>query len=101
MLDAGEELEILARNRLAEAILATPALVDGKIHVRTESHLYAFGNQHRTPRLCGCYVRATKQPPSMGFVAGSFPADGPTRRIRIDGWRPVCHSGRHVQKQNV
>ena len=44
LLDAGDELKILARNKLDGAILATPALVDGKIYVRTESHLYAFGN---------------------------------------------------------
>jgi len=44
VLDAGVELKILARNKLDGAILATPALVDGKIYVRTESHLYAFGN---------------------------------------------------------
>src|SRR2546426_1739982 len=44
VLDAGEELKILARNQLESGILATPALVDGKIYVRTESHLYAFGN---------------------------------------------------------
>jgi outer membrane protein assembly factor BamB len=44
VLDAGEELKILARNQLDGAILATPALVEGKIYVRTETHLYAFGN---------------------------------------------------------
>ena len=44
VLDAGEELKILARNKFDDAILATPALVDGKIYVRTESQLYAFGN---------------------------------------------------------
>jgi outer membrane protein assembly factor BamB len=43
VLDAGEELKILARNKLDGGILATPALVDGKIYLRTESHLYAFG----------------------------------------------------------
>ena len=43
VLDAGEELKILARNKLDGEILATPALVDGKIYLRTESHLYAFG----------------------------------------------------------
>jgi outer membrane protein assembly factor BamB len=43
VLDAGEELKILATNTLDGAILATPALVDGAIYVRTESHLYAFG----------------------------------------------------------
>jgi outer membrane protein assembly factor BamB len=44
VLDAGEELKVLARNKLDGAIMATPAVVDGKIYVRTETHLYAFGN---------------------------------------------------------
>jgi outer membrane protein assembly factor BamB len=44
VLDAGEELKILATNKLDGAILATPAIVEGNIYVRTESHLYAFGN---------------------------------------------------------
>jgi len=34
---------VLARNELKERIMATPAIVDGKIYVRTENHLYAFG----------------------------------------------------------
>jgi outer membrane protein assembly factor BamB len=44
VLDAGDQLNVLARNQLDAAILATPAIVDGKIYLRTESHLYAFGN---------------------------------------------------------
>jgi outer membrane protein assembly factor BamB len=44
VLDAGEELKVLARNELDGAILATPAVVDGKFYLRTESHLYAFGD---------------------------------------------------------
>jgi len=43
VLDGGEELKVLARNKLDGQILATPAIVDGKIYVRTKSHLYAFG----------------------------------------------------------
>ena len=43
VLDAGAKLNILATNKLDGAILATPALVDGNIYVRTENHLYAFG----------------------------------------------------------
>jgi outer membrane protein assembly factor BamB len=43
VLDAGEEFNVLAANKLDGAILATPALVDRNIYVRTESHLYAFG----------------------------------------------------------
>jgi outer membrane protein assembly factor BamB len=42
VLDGGEELKVLARNKLDGQILATPAIVDGKIYVRTEDHLYAF-----------------------------------------------------------
>ena len=43
VLAAGDKLTVLARNNLGEPIGATPALVDGKIYVRTEKHLYAFG----------------------------------------------------------
>jgi outer membrane protein assembly factor BamB len=43
VLDGGEKLKVLARNKLDGQILATPAIVDGKIYVRTEDHLYAFG----------------------------------------------------------
>jgi outer membrane protein assembly factor BamB len=43
---AGGELRVLARNDLGERIMATPALVDGRIYVRTEKHLFAFGADH-------------------------------------------------------
>ena len=43
VLDAGQKLNGLATNKLDGAILATPALVERNIYVRTESHLYAFG----------------------------------------------------------
>jgi outer membrane protein assembly factor BamB len=43
VLDGGEELKVLARNNLDSQVLATPAIVDGKIYVRTENNLYAFG----------------------------------------------------------
>lgn len=39
---AGDTLEVLARNALNEPILATPAIVDGTLYVRTKSQLYAF-----------------------------------------------------------
>lgn len=44
VLEGGDQLKVLGTNKLDEAILATPAIVDGKLYVRTESHLYAFGN---------------------------------------------------------
>ena len=39
----GEELEVIARNNLGERIMATPAIMDGKIYIRTEKSLFAFG----------------------------------------------------------
>ncbi len=41
---AGDQCHVLARNNLGEQIVATPALVDGRIYVRTQGHLYAFGD---------------------------------------------------------
>src|SRR5712692_5106888 len=43
VLDGGVELKVLARNKLAGQLLATPAIVVGKISLPTENHLYAFG----------------------------------------------------------
>jgi outer membrane protein assembly factor BamB len=43
VMDGGENLKVLARNKLDGQILATPAIADGKIYIRTEGYLYAFG----------------------------------------------------------
>jgi hypothetical protein len=43
VLAAGDEPTVLARNRLGEVINATPAIVDGKLYIRTDAALYAFG----------------------------------------------------------
>jgi outer membrane protein assembly factor BamB len=43
VFEAGDELKILAHNELNERISATPALLEGKVYVRTDRHLYAFG----------------------------------------------------------
>jgi outer membrane protein assembly factor BamB len=43
VMEAGDELKILATNSLDGGILATPALIGGNLYVRTDSHLYAFG----------------------------------------------------------
>ena len=42
---AGDTLRILAKNSLGERTVATPALVDGHVYVRTQNHLYAFGQK--------------------------------------------------------
>ena len=42
VLEAGAALEVLSSNDLEERTLATPALVDGAVYVRTDSRLLAF-----------------------------------------------------------
>lgn len=41
---AGDALTVLSRFDLDQPIMATPALVEGKVYLRTDSHLYAFGD---------------------------------------------------------
>ncbi len=43
VLAAGDAFQVLARNQIAEPIFATPAIVDGRIYLRTDKHLFAFG----------------------------------------------------------
>ena len=43
VLVAGDTLKILARNQIEEQIFATPAILDGRIYLRAEKHLFAFG----------------------------------------------------------
>jgi outer membrane protein assembly factor BamB len=40
---AGSKFELLAENLLPEPIMATPAVVDSSIYLRTEKHLYRIG----------------------------------------------------------
>ncbi len=43
VFEPGGDLKVLAQNDLKERIMATPAIADGRIYVRTEKNLYAFG----------------------------------------------------------
>jgi outer membrane protein assembly factor BamB len=43
VLKAGATFELLHVNKLEEATLATPALVDGRWYIRTDRNLYAIG----------------------------------------------------------
>lgn len=43
VLRAADRFEVLAEHDLGETIRATPALVEGRIYLRTAGHLYAFG----------------------------------------------------------
>lgn len=42
VLEAGDKLNVLARNHLPDPVLATPAIVDGTLYVRTTKQLFAF-----------------------------------------------------------
>jgi len=44
VFSAGDEVKVLSYNNLGENILATPAIVDNKLYLRTDKHLYAFGD---------------------------------------------------------
>ena len=44
VLEAGDEFKIVSETSFGENILATPAIVDNKLYIRTSDHLYAFGD---------------------------------------------------------
>jgi outer membrane protein assembly factor BamB len=44
VLQAGDKLTVLAQNDLEDETLATPAVLGGRIYLRTASHLYCIGN---------------------------------------------------------
>jgi len=56
VIRAGDHLEVLARNPLGEPVVATPAIADDKLYVRTKAHLFSFGEAmpvgviHSSPR---------------------------------------------------
>jgi outer membrane protein assembly factor BamB len=45
VISARPEWEVLHTANLDEDVLATPALVDGRIYLRTAGHLYCFANK--------------------------------------------------------
>lgn len=45
VLKAGDTFTVLCRTELKEPIMATPAIVEDKIYVRTAGHLWAFGEK--------------------------------------------------------
>ncbi len=44
ILGTGDELNIISTKNFGEKILASPALVDDKLYLRTDAYLYAFGD---------------------------------------------------------
>jgi outer membrane protein assembly factor BamB len=43
VVQAGRDWQVLSRTDFAEDVYATPAIVDGRIYLRTAGHLYCFG----------------------------------------------------------
>jgi outer membrane protein assembly factor BamB len=50
VVKAGPTFELLATNAMNEVCMATPAISDGRLIVRTENHVYAIGDPWR-PRI--------------------------------------------------
>ena len=44
VLGTGDKLKIISTKNFGEKILASPAMVDNKLYIRTDTFLYAFGN---------------------------------------------------------
>ena len=53
VFSAGEEHELLAVNPVGEVILATPAISEGQVFVRTTRHLFAFAESASTAVTAG------------------------------------------------
>ncbi len=45
VVQAGDSFEVKARNELKESVMATPAIADDKLYVRSAKHLWAFGRK--------------------------------------------------------
>ena len=45
VLGGGDSLQVLANNDLGEAVFGTSAIVGSTIYVRSERHLWAFGEK--------------------------------------------------------
>jgi outer membrane protein assembly factor BamB len=47
VLKAGREFEVLARNELDARQVASPAISEGRLYIRTDSYLYCIGKKGR------------------------------------------------------
>jgi hypothetical protein len=43
VIQADDQLKVLARNKFSESIFATPAVAGNRMYLRTEGHLYGLG----------------------------------------------------------
>jgi outer membrane protein assembly factor BamB len=44
VIRSGDSLEVVSRNPLGESVIATPVIANGRLYVRSERHLWAFGS---------------------------------------------------------
>ncbi len=49
VIKAGETFKRLAKNDMDDTIMATPAISDGMIFIRTQKHIYGIGGKQRLP----------------------------------------------------
>jgi outer membrane protein assembly factor BamB len=45
VVQAGDALQVKARNELGDSVMSTPAIADNKLYMRAEKHLWAFGGK--------------------------------------------------------
>ena len=57
-IKAGPEFELIAQNEMKDICMASPAISDGVLYVRTKSHLYAIGQPkpHSSNLPCPCLL---------------------------------------------
>ncbi len=60
VLKAGRTFELLARNDMGETCMATPAISDRTLFVRTRNHLYAIGTSADKPKTVAAAPRAAQ-----------------------------------------
>ena len=45
VIEAGKEFKVLARNKLNDGCMASPAIVGDALVIRTKTHVYRFGKK--------------------------------------------------------
>ena len=68
VLEDGPELKVLGKNDLGEEIIATPAIADGRLFVRTREHLLCVADGARAAKLA-----AARAPTSAPAEIGGLP----------------------------
>jgi outer membrane protein assembly factor BamB len=82
ILEEGEQLRLVASLSLHERCLATPAVVDGRLYLRTSAHLYCLG-------LAGLESEQSANVPPLS----AFPAQRMPPRISLDETRVPDDAG--------